>query len=135
MGAPLSCVLNPFRLMPFPASKPTVEHFFDYTSWNPLETTALLEKELGWQHPPDRQSRFDCRLYAFVEHRHLKQTGVTDSGAIDCIFVREGKMTRERALEREYSRQERVERECAELVRSIGLEDLRIRLPARQVAP
>ncbi len=135
MGVPLSCVLNPFRLMPFPASKPAVEHFFDYTSWNPLETTALLEEELGWRHPPDRQSRFDCRLYAFVEHRHLKQTGITDSGAIDCIFVREGKMTRERALEKECATQNRVERECAELVRSVGLKDLGIRMPAPQVAP
>ncbi len=135
MGVPLSCILNPLRLMPFPASKPTVEHFFDYTSWNPLETTALLEKELGWRHPPGRESRFDCRLYAFVEHRHLKQTGITDSGTIDCTFVREARMTRERALERECATQMRVERECAELVRSIGLKDMGIRLPARQVPP
>lgn len=134
MGVPASCVLNPFRLMPFPDAAPVVEHFFDYTSWDPLATTGLLEKELGWRHPPDREARFDCRLYAFVEHRHLKKTGITDSGAIDCLLVREGKMTREHALEKEASTQERVARECDELVRSLGLGDLGIRLPERESA-
>jgi hypothetical protein len=124
MGVPLSCVLNPYRLMPFPESSPAVVHYFDYASWDPVAKTGLLKEELGWRHPPGRESRFDCRLYAFVEHRHLTLHGITDSGAIDCLLVREGKISRDDALRRESATQERVVAECDELVRSLDLEPL-----------
>jgi hypothetical protein len=125
MRVPLSCVLNPYRLMPFPKSDPTVVHYFDYASWDPVAKTGILKSELGWRHPPDRESRFDCRLYAFVEHRHLTLHGITDSGAIDCLLVREGKITRDDALRRESATQERVVRECDDLVQSLDLDLLR----------
>ncbi|MBN2565915.1 MAG: hypothetical protein JXB46_09410, partial [Candidatus Eisenbacteria bacterium] len=129
MGVPASCVLNPYRLMPFPPSNPTVVHYFDYASWDPTEKVEILKRELGWRHPPDRQSRFDCLLYSFVEHRHLKLHGITDSGAVDCGSVREGRLTRQRALEQERTRIGRIERECDALVESLGLDRLEIELP------
>lgn len=130
MKVPLSCVLNPYGFMPFPASDPTIIHYFDYTSWEPGENTSLLEEKLGWRHPPGRDSRFDCLLYAFVEHRQLRLTGISDSGAIDCSFVREGKMTKEEALKRERATRERVVDECQALVDDLGVKRLPIDLPS-----
>jgi 3'-phosphoadenosine 5'-phosphosulfate sulfotransferase (PAPS reductase)/FAD synthetase len=125
MRVPLSCIVNPYRLMPFPRSNPVVVHYFDYASWDPSSKTALLKRELGWRHPPERESRFDCKLYSFVEHRHLTLHGITDSGAIECMMVREGRMSPEDALRRESAAQDRVARECDELVRSLDLAVLR----------
>jgi 3'-phosphoadenosine 5'-phosphosulfate sulfotransferase (PAPS reductase)/FAD synthetase len=129
MGVPWSCVVNPFGLIPFPETDPAVIHFFDYITWDPTQITDTLVREVGWCHPGDRESRFDCRLYVFVEHRHLKLTGITDSGAVSCMHVRRGRMSREKALERELKTQDRIRGECGELARALGLDGLWIDLP------
>jgi hypothetical protein len=124
-GAPIRYILNPYGLMPFPESRPTVIHFFDYATWDPQAATDLLRQELGWEHPDGREARFDCRLYCFVEHRRLKLEGITDSGVIDCRLIREGRRTREEARAREEATCRRVVNECAELVEEVGLRDYR----------
>jgi hypothetical protein len=68
--------------------------------------------------------------HAFVEHRHLTLTGIGDSGAIDCSFVREGKMTKDEALERERATRERVVDECQALVHDLGVKRISIELPS-----
>jgi hypothetical protein len=130
MGVPLRCVLNPFGQMQFPESDPTIVHYFDYTTWDPSQNTPILERELGWKHPPGRDSRFDCRLYAFVEHRQLKLTGLSESGVIESGLVRHGRMSRAEALERERETRERVVRECDELVELLGVPHVKIDLPS-----
>jgi glucosamine--fructose-6-phosphate aminotransferase (isomerizing) len=126
VGAPLKYILNPYGLIPFPERAPTVIHFFDYANWDPQTATELLERELGWEHPDDRDARFDCRLYCFVEHRKLKLTGLSDSGAILCRLIREGMLTRADALATEEATRHRVVSECAEIVNEAGLRDYRI---------
>jgi hypothetical protein len=129
-GAPFKYVVNPYELIPFPERSPAVIHFFDYVDWDPRTETEQLKQETGWDHPDGRESRFDCRLFCFVEHRSLKLTGMSESGAIDCRLIREGSLSRERALAREETTKERVVRESAEIVKQLGIQDYRI--PALQ---
>ncbi len=126
----LSCVLNPYSFMRFPESDTTIIHYFDYSSWEPGENTALLVEKLGCRHPPGRDSRFDCLPYAFVEHRNLKLTGIGNSGVIDCSLVRAGKMTKDEALEREGATRERVVDERQALVDDLGVKRISIELPS-----
>lgn len=126
MNVPMKCVLNPYGIPAFPKTNPAVIHFYDYISWDPAEATELLKRELGWEHPPGKPSRFDCTIHCFVEHKNLQLTGISSGGTIDCNLVREGRMTREEALRREDAAGEAIREECREMVERIGLRDYRI---------
>ena len=126
MGAPLKYAFNPLSSMPFPESSPAVIHFFDYVEWDPATSTELLRRELGWQHPENKESRFDCRLHCFVEHRMLRLTGISHTGALSCRLVRDGKLGRAEALAKDEAATRTAAAECAEIIEESGLHHYRM---------
>jgi hypothetical protein len=120
-GAPLRYIVNPLDSMPFPGHAPAVIHFYDYAEWDPEISTALLGRELGWAHPEGVASRFDCRLHCFVEHRMLRLNGVSHTGILSCRLIREGKLSRDKALAKDQAVSRTVVSECAEIVKDLGL--------------
>ncbi len=126
MDVPIKYALDPFGTIQFPESAPTVIHFFDYIRWDSLGATRLLKEKLGWKHPENMESRFDCLLHCFAEHKSLKLYGISGGGTINCNFVREKMMSREDALKKENATRESVEKECREIINLIGLKDFKM---------
>ena len=98
---PLKLALKPFKIPPFSDENPQFIHFFDYIQWDSMKNTALLEYELGWKHPPGKESRFDCTLHNVSNHHFLKTYGISHDGVSLCNMIREGKISRQEALEHE----------------------------------
>jgi 3'-phosphoadenosine 5'-phosphosulfate sulfotransferase (PAPS reductase)/FAD synthetase len=123
LGVPLKHAFFPNIGFAFPKKGPQLIHFFDYVDWDPVEGTAVLERELNWKHPPNRKSRFDCCLYCFANHEVLQADGISADGVIDCNLIREGLLSREEVLEAEQLRERTVLEECKRVVSKLGLDD------------
>lgn len=122
-GVPLKYIVFPNREPSPPRQGPQVIHFFDYVDWDPVKDLALLRKELKWNHPPDRTSRFDCSLYCFTNHGCLCANGISADGVIACNLIREGLLPREEALQAEESRKRELMEDCVCVANQLGLED------------
>jgi glucosamine--fructose-6-phosphate aminotransferase (isomerizing) len=123
LGVPLRQVISPNKEFSSSKRGPQIIHFFDYVDWDPVEGTATLERELGWKHPHDRKSRFDCCLYCFANHGSLQADGITADGVIACNLIREGLLSREQAMEEEQLRERTVVEECRRIIGNAGLDD------------
>lgn len=97
-------------------------YFYDYIDWDPVKGLAILEAELGWKHPPNRKSRFDCRLNCFGGYGALQKGGISGNGLISCNLIREGLLSREEALEAEEWVERTVEKECMDVIDQLDLE-------------
>ena len=124
LGVPYKNILFPNKEFASPKNGPQIIHFFDYIDWDPVKDLTILEKELGWKHPPDRTSRFDCCLYCFANHGTFQTDGITADGIIACNLIREGLLSREDALKTEQQRAQIIEKECRDVINMCGLEDV-----------
>ena len=122
LGFPYRYALRPRYVPPFTETDPTFVHFFDYVPWDSMRGIETLKRELNWQHPAGRESRFDCLVHCLGNRQHLRTHGITADGANYCNFVREGKLTREAAMNGEKAVAESVEGEVEELLERVGLE-------------
>lgn len=79
-----------------------VVRLFDYLKWDEQEVMETISRELGWQKDPEHDSpwRFDCRLDHIKKFLYSKTIGVSELEDLFSKMIREGMMTRERALER-----------------------------------
>jgi len=112
----------PFADVPFPKERPAFIHFYDYLTWEHTKTVNTLKSELGWTHPPGRDTRFDCRLHAIKNTISLQERGITGDGAKLCKFVREGKTSREDALAMEKAIQSPLDSDCRQLLSELNLD-------------
>lgn len=126
LGVPFDHVVFPNREFSSSKKGPQIVHFFDYVDWDPVQGTAILERELGWKHPPDRKSRFDCTLYCFANHGSLQADGITADGVIACNLIREGLLSREDALRAEEWRERMVVDECRMVMSKVGMHELAV---------
>ncbi len=79
-----------------------VLRLFDYIIWDEKEVISTITKKLGWKKSLEVEStwRFDCRL-DFVRRRMYATThGVSELRDFFSKMVREGRMTRDEALNR-----------------------------------
>jgi hypothetical protein len=122
LGVPLPQVISPNKEPSSAKGGPQIIHFFDYIDWDPVEGTSMLEREVGWKHPPDRKSRFDCCLYCFANHGGFQADGISPDGIIACNLIREGLLSREEALKAEQLRECMVVDECRAVAGKLGLD-------------
>jgi hypothetical protein len=98
--------------MPFPSKYPQVIHFFDYIHSDPSDQIRLLEREVRWQHPQNRNMRFDCLLGCFENHRAIQLNHISFKGLICCNLVRDNVMDRSDALASEQDIEDANEQDC-----------------------
>jgi hypothetical protein len=73
---------------------------FDYIPWDEEEIVSRITSELNWSPPPNIKStwRFDCRVKHLVDFMYMTTLNMTDKDDFYAKIVREGRMTRDRAL-------------------------------------
>jgi hypothetical protein len=116
---PLKYALRPGSTPPMSRENPEFIHFYDYVQWDSLSNVNLLEQELGWKHPDGKDIRFDCRLHCVGNYNRLHKYGITSDGINLCNFIREGRMSREEAIQREHEMAAAVDREVQTLLKEI----------------
>lgn len=119
LGFPLKYAIKPNSVPPLSTENPKFILFFDYIQWDSMENIRLLENELGWKHPVGIDSRFDCSLHCAVNHNKLQEWGISQDGVNFCNFIREGKMSREKAIEMEKNVVNSIGGEYIELVERV----------------
>ena len=73
----------------------------DYVHWDLMKMPQILKKEVGWNQPPNtHDSHFDCTLFPSKEYLKIKRYGLTQETIKNSVLIREGRMTREEALDR-----------------------------------
>lgn len=123
LGIPLRYAIFPNLGSGTSKKGPKMIHFYDYVDWDPVGDLVILERDLGWKHPPGRISRFDCSLSCLGSHAALQRGGITGNGIISCNLIREGLMSREEALEKEQLAIHTAVEGCHKLVNELGLND------------
>jgi hypothetical protein len=75
---------------------------FHYIEWDEEEVLFRIKTELNWDYPRKFSSpwRFDCRVGHLKDFMYLKTIGMTEKDDFYSRMIREGKMTREDALQR-----------------------------------
>lgn len=116
---PLKYAFLPGSTPPLSREKPEFVPFFDYIQWNSINNVSLLKKELGWQHPEGKDTRFDCRLHCVGNYNRLDRCGITSDGVNFCNMIREDKMSRKEAVKRELAVERAVEDEYQALIKEI----------------
>lgn len=123
MGIPVKFISRGFY---FPEGPPKKIDFYKYIRWDSLRQTELLKRELNWHHPEGKESRFDCLLHCFGDHRFLQSLGISWNGLVLCNFIRAGHITRKEAIEKEKQVINSVEKECQNLIQELGINDYRM---------
>lgn len=98
---PLKSVFSPFKNVSRKKDDPEFINFFDYIEWDSLSAVEQLKQKLNWKHPMEKDSRFDCQLHSVNNEKYLNKFGISHDGITFCQFIREGKMSRKDALQRE----------------------------------
>lgn len=119
LGFPLREILRPFSIPPFTEENPKFVNFYDYIYWDSMRYVQDLKEQMGWQHPEGQESRFDCTLNCIGNVFFLKDYGISHDGITLSNFVREGKLDRENALEKEQGIVEAAQEEYRELIERI----------------
>ncbi len=75
---------------------------FNFIPWDEATIMRRISTELGWASPPELQSswRFDCRVKHLVDLMYLSSLRMTDKDDFYAKLVREGLMSREKAIQR-----------------------------------
>ena len=125
MKVPLRYALSASKVIPFSQS-PKFIHFFDYVEWDSMDNVEILKKELGWNHPEGKEDRFDCLYHGLPNYYAYKVNKITADGVNYCNFIREKKLTREEALNKERTLQNRLFDECREIQNKVGLQKYKL---------
>ena len=123
---PYRFALRPHIVPPFTNENPKFVHFFDYITWDSIRNVKLLEGELDWRHPVEKDSRFDCKIHCLPNYQFYKSHGISHDGANLCNFIRENKLDREEAMKREQSFAKSIKSECKVLIESVGLKNYKL---------
>ena len=119
LGFPAIYAVNPFSSVPTSDTEIQFVNFFEYIHWDSIENMKVLEEELGWKHPVDKDSRFDCQLHCVTNKKYLEKYGISHDGITFCNFIRDGKMSRKDAMRKEYEIITALENEYQELMEKI----------------
>jgi glucosamine--fructose-6-phosphate aminotransferase (isomerizing) len=92
---------NPFSGFSFNQKDVNVIYFFDFIRYDPIRQIEILKKNLNWHSPTNKEIRFDCGLSCFVNYAFMKKTGISKNGFILSTLIRNGLITRQKALEKE----------------------------------
>jgi N-acetyl sugar amidotransferase len=71
-----------------------------YIEWNVFEITKILRKELGWEEAPHGTEHTDCILAPLIDYLRIRKWGFGIRTHKYALYVREGWITREEALEK-----------------------------------
>lgn len=131
-GVPLKFRFSSRGQIPLTEQNPKFVMFHDYVDFlndtsggnSPAENIRVLKEELGWRHPENKESCFDCQIHWFGNYFHLQRNHISMDGAKFCKQVREGQLTREEALFKEKLIQESIPKECNRILKRIGLAKL-----------
>jgi hypothetical protein len=123
MNVSFKYAVRPHAIPPFSEINPKFIHFFDYISWDSVWGTKVLKEDLGWKHPKDRESRFDCLLHCFANYNYIKKYNISSDGVNYCNVIREHKMERNDAMVRENDIRGSVYGDCVELIKQVGLKN------------
>ena len=126
MGVPIKYVLSLAGNVHFPVSTARFIYVDDYIDLNREDYISVLKKELSWEHPPGKVSRFDCRLHCFPNYSHFQRNGITHDGVTYASKIREGYMLREEGLLGEQEAVRSLEIECKKVCEELGLRNYRI---------
>jgi hypothetical protein len=135
LAMPLRTAIKPRAVPPFTEEQPGFVHFFDYVEWDSINAIQILEMKLGWQHPEGRDSRFDCTVHCLTNYQQIRTHGISHDGVNFCNFVREGKMDRSEALQREEAIVRSIGNERDKLLAQVGLSAEKIPPVSRAMAP
>ena len=98
--------------LPDPESKIKKINFFEFEEWDEKKIVSTIENEIGWQKKKGQSSwRFDCQIHALVNAIVYNLLGMTEKEELYSKLIREGKMTRNEALERIRRSDEEVDME------------------------
>jgi hypothetical protein len=92
---------SPFLEVSFKNKKTETVYFYDFVPYDPFQQIKILEKEVGWKAPSDREAKMDCTLHHIGNLTHFKRTGITDTGFKLSVLVRNGMISREDAILKE----------------------------------
>lgn len=125
LGLPLRNIFNPSATITFPFLDIQLVHFFDYIMWASLDKEELLSKEVGWEHPEETISRFDCLLHPLDNYKWFQETGITKDGYTFANMIRAGAITREKASLLENDLLEQLHHDCVEFIKQydVGPDD------------
>ena len=123
MDVPIKYLLSLAGNVHFPESTARFLYVDDYIDLDKEDYVPILKKELLWEHPFKKISRFDCRLHCFANYSHFQRHGITHDGVTYANKVREGYMLREEALLAEEEAVRSLEIECKTLSEELGLKN------------
>jgi hypothetical protein len=121
MKVPLKYAIHPFFSMPFPQKSIKTIFFYDYVDYKYDEQINLLETELKWKHPENRESRFDCHIHQLGNLRSLQSLKISEDGVNYANLVRLNLMTRNDALNKESAVRDAVYSACADIIDKVRL--------------
>jgi len=97
---PPSSSLDVYRRAKKPAHGPQSIHVYDYVRWDQDLIEETLMSETGWIKPDKSLSwRYDCSLEPFLDYTYKKEFGISTVGIYLSQLIRDGKISREEALE------------------------------------
>jgi hypothetical protein len=75
--------------------------FYDYISYNPDEIQRIVEQEVNWKAPDEKDSwQWDCKIKLLQNYFYDKEMGFTATDGYLSSMIREGYITRDEALRR-----------------------------------
>ncbi|RIH63443.1 hypothetical protein D1164_19375 [Mariniphaga sediminis] len=92
---------TPYLQVSFRNKKTETLYFYDYIPYDPFYQIKILEENVGWKAPADREAKMDCLLHDFSNFTCLKRTGLTDSGFKLAVLARNDMISRDEALKKE----------------------------------
>jgi hypothetical protein len=82
-----------------PADAPEVIRVYDYISWDQDVMEQTLVTETGWRRPERSLTwRYDCSLERLLDFTYKQEFGVSTVGVYLSHLIRDGKITRDRAI-------------------------------------
>jgi hypothetical protein len=102
---------------------------FHYIEWNEQEVLSRIKSELDWDYPRKFNSpwRFDCSVGHLKDFMYMKTIGMTEKDDFYSRMVREGKTTREDALQRLENENKLHLDEIELLLNEAGIKDMSLR--------
>ena len=75
---------------------------FHFIKWNEKDVISRIRSELKWDYPHELKSswRFDCKIAHLKDYMYMKTIGMTEKDDFYAKMVREGMISRKKALNR-----------------------------------
>lgn len=106
-----------------------IVHFFDYIEWSEADIVETIHN-MGWKGEGEATWRVDCKVHVLVDYLTFKIFGYNEKDEMLSKQIREGKISRDRALEKIKGMRAGVEEDkekIRELLTLAGINSSRIR--------